>query len=106
MRPSGCDTAEKAGTSAAELFLYLNSVKVFDKETCSIYKHNVYPNDFAGELFGYAAMAWVLCFLCIVGGPKAMGPIATVTAMLPFIFIIILDVAFMGINNKVEGKGT
>jgi SNF family Na+-dependent transporter len=104
-RAPGCMTAEKSGTGAAELFLYMNATKVFDPETCEVYTHNKFPTDFAGALFRYAAMAWVLCFLCIVGGPKVIGPIATVTAILPFILIIVLDIGFMGVNNKVGGKG-
>lgn len=105
MRAPGCMTAEKSGTGAAELFLYMNATKVFDPESCEVYSHGKYPTDFAGPLFMFSALAWVLCFLCIVGGPKVMGPIATVTAIVPFILIIVLDIGFMGINNDVGGKG-
>lgn len=36
-RSPGCSTAEKAGVSAAELFLYRDVTKVFDPTSCAVY---------------------------------------------------------------------
>jgi len=60
---------------------------------------------FAGSLFAYATLTWVVCFFAVLGGPKSIGYIALLTATLPFIFMVVTDISFMGLNDLVGGNG-
>ena len=105
-RPKACNEGEYKAIPSAEVFLYNNVVHLYNQTTCEPYKAD--GNDdirFSGGLFGAVCVTWILCFFAVAFGPKSMAGIATVTCTLPFIFLFVCMAGFIGLNNKVGGKG-
>lgn len=104
-RPLGCDTADRSEVGPAELYLYMDVTKVLGKESCTPFVVDRDEPVFAGSLFAWSTFTWVVCFFAVLGGPKSIGAIVTMTATLPFVFMIITDVSYSSLNDLVGGEG-
>jgi len=104
-REPACNTADRSEVGPAELYLYMDVTKVLGKDSCTPFVVDRDEPMFAGSLFAYATLTWVVCFFAVLGGPKSIGYIALLTATLPFIFMVVTDISFMGLNDLVGGNG-
>ena len=85
-RPSSCSKS----IPAAEIYLYMNVTKAYDETNCKVFQYDKTDPKFNVELFVAVAVTWVICFLCVVGGPKSIGYVTSVTVILPFILLFVL----------------
>jgi len=100
-RPSSCSKS----IPAAEIYLYMNVTKAYDETNCKVFQYDKTDPKFNVELFVAVAVTWVICFLCVVGGPKSIGYVTSVTVILPFILLFVLLGKFVSLNNENGGKG-
>jgi SNF family Na+-dependent transporter len=104
-RPLACDSSTTNSIPNSELYLYMNVTKVLGEKDCQRFEAGEDSNRFAGGLFVCVAISWVLCFLMVSRGVKTIQYPVSVTALLPFLFLVILIIIFLGINNDQEGLG-
>jgi len=100
-----CLAADKEGIPQPELYLYLEVLNFLTPRTCEPFEDGVDKWIFNGDLFAFAAVSWVICFLCIVRGVKSSSWVVMVSVPLPFVLVIALCAHYMGLNNDVGGKG-
>lgn len=93
-RPEGCGTADRSEVGAAELYLYYDVTKVLGKESCQPFSYGDAEPVFAGKLFSFTVLTWVICYFCVLMGPKSIGIVTLMTATLPIIFICITDAGY------------
>jgi len=103
-RALSCQTATTNAVSGAQLYLYMNVTKANAIEDCEVYKLGD-DNRFAGSLFGFVALTWFIVFLMLSRGVKSIQYSNLVTAIVPFILLIVLIIIFAGINSDQGGDG-
>ena len=105
VRPQQCQTAETMGMNAPELYLYMDVVKVVQEETCRLYVDQSDEPIFNTSLLGPMIIMWVLCGLALIKGVKSYQGWTAFLVPLSFIFLIILIVMYVGLNNSEGGQG-
>ena len=83
----------------------MNVTKAYDETNCKVFQYDKTDPVFNVELFIAVAVTWVICFLCVVGGPKSIGYVTSVTVLAPFILLFVLLGKFVSLNNEHDGKG-
>ena len=63
------------------------------------------PATFAGGLYGCVCFTWFLIWLAVAFGPKSMGALASMTATIPFVLLIVCLASYMSINDEAKGLG-
>ena len=104
-RSIACQTAFTSQTSAASIYLYQTVLKYFSEQTCMPVKYGESPSVFAMDLFIMVVITWIICFLCIIKGPKTSGYVVMATVPLPFLLLVVNMVYYVGLNNANSGKG-
>jgi NSS family neurotransmitter:Na+ symporter len=107
-RPLSCQTAAKASTNSAEIYLWNGVTKFFGDDTCSGFTVGKEATMFAGPLFLCAAISWVICFLCIIKGVKSSSYVVMITVPAPFVFMFALIAYYASLNasNLQEGMSS
>lgn len=103
-RPKACQTKDMSPVPDTEIYLFMNVTKLYSIDNCSAYEEGD-PSRFAMGLWLGTMVAWLICYLCTIKGTMSIQMISLVTVPLPFIFLIILMVKFISLNNSVDGKG-
>ena len=78
---------------------------IYDQKNCTLFKYEETKGEFNTPMFIAVIITWILTSLGLIMGPKSLGFINVVTAVLPFILLPILMIKFIMLNNEVEGDG-
>lgn len=83
----------------------MNATVFFGENSCDSFIQGIEPSRFSGGLFIACALTWIICYLCVVKGPRSISGVVMVTATVPFILLFILMGYYIKLNNSVDGKG-
>ena len=104
VRSDGCKTARMMETSSAELYFYLDTVKLFDSEACAQFQYGD-QTVFSWGLYLAVLITWLIIFLCIMFGTKSASYVVMVTVPLPFICLFALMGFFVNFGKEEGNKG-
>ena len=104
-RPLPCNTAEGMAMNSAKLYLFMDVVKVVQEESCQPYDDGLDQPMFNTNLVGPMIIMWIICGLVLAKGVKSFQYITAILVPLTFLFLIVLLILYVGINNKVGGQG-
>jgi hypothetical protein len=105
VRPLACSTAKNYEMAPAELYFYLNVVQYLNPGTC---EPIVYPNapfDINWELFIGAGVAWFICFLAIMAGPRSISFVAYLIVIAPISFLVAFLVKVLLMDKDSDSFG-
>ena len=92
-RPTACKAADKLESTSAELFLYMDVVKVTQEATCDNYVdggEGASTPAFNASLAIPMIVLWIICGLMLSRGVKSFQLVTSVLVPLSFVLLIVL----------------
>ena len=87
-------------STSAELYLYMDVVKVLIESTCMTYDDGLDEPEFNKGLVGPMIILWIVCGLMLIKGVKSFQIVASALVSVSFILLFVLMAMYIGLNNN------